>query len=691
MKLDVLFNPESIAVVGASNRLGSVGNSLMKNLVGQFSGMIFPINPKRKSVLGIKAYSSLLKVPDKVDCVVVATPAPTIPGIIKEAAKKKVSGMVIISAGFKEAGPEGQKRFEEAKKLAKKSGIRVIGPNCLGFLRPSLNLNASFSHRMPKPGNLAFISQSGALCTAILDWSLSTNVGFSYFISVGSMMDVGFPDLIEHFGADEETDAILIYMESISDPDKFIEVARKVTPKKPIIVVKVGKSSQGAKAAMSHTGSLAGNDAAFDAAFERAGITRVDNCHALYDCAQLLSQPLPKGDRLAVVTNAGGPGVITTDNIIGAGGRIAQLSEKTIKVLDKVLPENWSRNNPVDVLGDAGEDRYHAALDIVKKDSNVDGIIIILTPQAMTDSVAVAKTIKKLRTNKPLMAVWMGEGDVEGGRQVLRESHLPAYRYPQQAVNGFMTLVQHNMHQDRMRKDNSPIPKYSVNKSANTRIINSLKGRTALTEYEAKEFISNYGIPVAKYHVAKTKSEAKKLADKLGYPVMLKILSPDIIHKTDVNGVQKVDSPDQLENTFDYILRNAKKHHPESDIHGILIEEVKAKDHELLIGAKYDKLFGHTLMFGMGGTSVEIFRDTNLALIPLNRQRARQLMENTKVYTLLKGYRGQKGVDLNHLEEVLCRISQLLQDFPQIQELDINPFSIDKKGVALDVKIMKKN
>ncbi|MGM5488481.1 MAG: acetate--CoA ligase family protein [Nanobdellota archaeon] len=688
-KLDVLFNPQSIAVVGASNRPGSVGNSLMKNLVGEYTGMIFPINPKRKSVLGVKAYPSLSSVPDAIDCVIVATPAATIPQIIKDAAKKKVSGMVIISAGFKEAGPEGQKLFEEAQKLAKKAGIRVIGPNCLGFLRPACNLNASFSHRMPKPGHLAFISQSGALCTAILDWSLSTNVGFSHFVSVGSMMDVGFPDLIEHFGNDPDTSAILIYMESIDDPGRFIRIARQVTAHKPIIVVKVGKSSQGAKAAKSHTGSLAGNDAAFDAAFERAGITRVDNCSALYDCAQLLSQPLPKGDRLAVVTNAGGPGVITTDTIIEAGGRIAQLSEKTITALDKVLPPTWSHNNPVDVLGDAGERRYHDALSIVKKDPQVDGIITILTPQSMTDSVAVAQSLDQLKVNKPLMAVWMGEGDVEGGRTVLRDSHLPVYRYPQQAVNGFMTLVRHNEHQKRLKHIPDKYPRFTVNKAANTKLLKALGERTALTEFEAKEFVRQYKIPVAQYRIAESLKDAVAIGENLGYPLMLKILSPDIIHKTDVNGVRKVSSKAELKTTFDSIIKTARKHHPKADIHGILLEEMVETGHELLIGAKYDEMFGHTIMFGMGGTAVELYRDTNLALVPLNRQGAHQLMEKTKIYSLLRGYRGQKGVDLKALEEVLCRVSQMLEDFPQIHELDINPFSMGARGgVALDVKIL---
>lgn len=695
-KLDVIFNPKSVAVIGASDTAGKVGYTVMKNLVSSYKGKIYPINIKRNSVQGIKAYASIKDVPEKVDLVMIATPAETVPSLIDECGSAGAGGLVIITAGFNEAGGEGAELYKQLVEKASRYNMRIIGPNCLGFMRPKINLNASFADRMPLDGRIAFISQSGALGTAILDWSLEQGIGFSYFVSVGSMMDVSFHDLIDYFGADPNTESILIYMESLADARKFISAARAIGRTKPIIVLKVGRSSEGSKAAKSHTGSITGNDAVFDAAFKRAGVLRVDTIGELFDSAEALAmQDIPKGKRLAIVTNAGGPGVIATDYLMGKGGELAQLSKETVNKLDKFLPSGWSHGNPADILGDATPEMYRKAVGICIDDENSDALLVILTPQAMTEPSEVAKEIAALpnRNKKTVLASWMGEKEVGEGRKILRKSGIPVYRIPENAVRCFMNMYRYSKNIEMLYETPASMPhafkpKTKENREIIIKVLN--EKRFTLTEEEAKELLSNYGMPVAKYKIAKTANEAASLSKKIGYPIVMKIVSPDIMHKTDVGGVElDIKSADEAKKAFARIIKSAKKKAPKAKIKGVLIEKMASKKYELLIGSKKDAIFGPVIVFGMGGVAVEVFKDINMALPPLNMGLSKRLIEGTKIYQLLKGYRGMKGVDINAIQFLLYKFAYLVMDFPEIKEIDINPFAVDEKGgVVLDAKVV---
>ncbi|MFW6014353.1 MAG: acetate--CoA ligase alpha subunit [Nanoarchaeota archaeon] len=691
-----LFNPQTIAVVGASNREGSVGNSVMKNLIGKFEGIVYPVNPRRKSILGIRTYPTINDIPDNIDLVIVATPAQTVPALVEECGEKKVGGMVIITAGFKEAGDEGKRLFEQVKKLGKKYNVRIIGPNCLGFLKPDLKLNASFANKMALPGKVAFISQSGALCTAVLDWSVQYNVGFSHFISLGSMADVGFECLLNYFENDSETEAVIMYMESLTNSSWFLQKAAEFSKKKPIIAMKVGKSTAGAKAALSHTGSLAGNDEVFNTAFERAGIIRINESQEMYNIAQVLArQPFPEGKNLAIITNAGGPGVIATDSLIENAGKVAELSKNTIKKLNEVLPPHWSHGNPVDVLGDADPERYKKAVNLCLKDKNVDGALVVLTPQSMTKPMEIAKgliEIYKRHPKKPVYGVWMGEEDVELGRKSLEKGDIPVFKVPESGVRVFMAMYNYTRIKEKLNQEKKQSYKPHENKRKNKAIITrALKeGRNSLTEFEAKKFMANYNLPVTAFERAENATQAANLSSKIGFPVVMKILSSDIIHKTEVGGViSDIKDEKQAQNAFGKIITAAKKKAPKAKVQGVLIEKQASKKHELLIGSKYDPLFGPTIVFGKGGVTVELEKDTAIELPPLNNKKARELIEKTKIFQLLKGYRGMKGVSIKNLENVLCNFSQLLCDFPELREVDINPFAVDEKGgVVLDAKVV---
>lgn len=696
-KLDKIFNPKSVAVIGATTKKGTVGHSIIYNVLKQgFKGPIYPINPKRKSILGLKAYPSVTLLKDKIDLAVIATPSPTVPAIVEECGASGVGGIVIISAGFKEMGEQGQKLCDQIIAIARKYHIRIIGPNCLGFIRPSLKLNASFSTKMALPGKIAFISQSGALATAILDWSVKEQVGFSHFVSIGSMIDVTFHDLIDYFGKDPEIKSILIYMESITNARKFMSAARAYARTKPIILLKVGKSSEGAKAIMSHTGSVTSNDAVFDAAFRRAGVLRVNTVEELFDCAETLAkQEIPKGNRIAVLTNAGGPGVIATDAIIDKAGKIAELSSDTMKKLNGVLPAAWSRSNPVDVLGDADETRYKAAMEIVLQDPNVDGILVILTPQSMTNSEAVAKAITSAPNphKKTILASWMGEDDVKKGVAFLEKSSIPVFRTPEDAITCFMNIYNYSRNIELLYETPTTChEKFEPKKESARRLLNSIikECRYTLTEQESKEIMSYYGIPVAQHAIAGNMAEAGKLSSELGFPVAMKILSPDILHKTDAGGVElNIQDKKQAELAYSKIISSAKKYNPKAKIMGVFMEKMYSKKYELLIGAKKDPIFGPIIVFGMGGVTVELYKDINQALPPLNMALAKRLMEKTKVYTLLKGYRGMKGANIDELCNLLCKFSYLLMDFPELKEVDINPLAVDENGsVVLDAKIV---
>jgi len=696
-KLTKLFNPKVVAVIGATAREGTVGFSLMNNLIGSgFDGIVYPINPKRTNVLGVKAYKNISEVPDKVDLAVIATPARTVPAIVEECGEVGVDGIVLISAGFSEIGKEGKELTKQILEILRKYGMRMIGPNCLGFIKPSINLNVSFANKMALPGKIAFISQSGALCTAILDWSVDQNVGFSHFVSIGSMVDVSFHDLIDYFGSDPHTTSIVIYMESLTDARSFLSAARAFARNKPIIVLKSGKSSEGAQAAKSHTGSLAGNDFVFDAAFKRAGVIRVNTVDELFHIAQSLAmQNKPEGNRLAIITNAGGPGVIATDTLIEKGGKIAKLSKETIDELNKHLSPNWSKGNPVDVLGDAGPEQYEKAVELCAKDKSVDGILVILTPQEMTDPTGVAEKVATLskKCKKTLLASWMGAEDIAEGQKVLESHQIPVYQTPEDAVKCFMYMYDYTRNLDILHETPSQIPhEFVPEKAKSKQLIDEVLAdkRTVMTEFEAKQLLDYYGIPVIKNGLAKTENEAIKLAEKIGYPVVMKIASPDILHKTDVGGViLNIVNKEEAKKAYNKIMKSSKEQAPDADIRGVFVEQMLKRKYELIIGCKKDPIFGPTIVFGMGGVAVEVFKDTTIGLPPLNMALAMRIIEDTKIYKLIKGYRGMPGADIPSIQFLLYKFAYMIMDFPQIKEVDINPFGVDERGgVVLDAKII---
>ncbi|MDD5071335.1 MAG: GNAT family N-acetyltransferase [Patescibacteria group bacterium] len=695
--LDKLFKPKTIAVVGASDSKGSVGKALMDNLVdGGYKGKIFPISIKRKKIKNIKARKSIKDIPEKVDLAIIATPAGTVLEIIKDCGRAGVGSAIIISSGFSETGRKGAAMSERILETARKFNIKILGPNCLGFIIPSINLNASFASQTALPGRIAFISQSGALCTSILDWSIKNNVGFSCFVSIGEMLDIGLHDLIDYFGRDPNTSSILIYMESLKEAKKFISAARAFSMTKPIVVLKVGRSQEGALAAKSHTGSITGNDEVFSAAFERSGIVRVETVDGLFYTAKLLAmQNRPENNRLAVITNAGGPGVIAADAIAHSSARLASLEKKTVKKLNNILPPAWSKRNPVDLLGDADHLRYRDAVKICLEDKNVDGALAILTPQAMTDPDAIAKELVNIskNTKKILIASWMGGDSVAKGIKRLETGNVPAYLSPEDAVSSFASVFGYSENQNILSETPSTIPHAFSPKTKKSReLIDSITrdDRDSLTEAEAKELLANYKIPVAENGIAKTSREAVKMAFNLGFPVAMKILSPDITHKTDVGGVKlNVSSKKEANKAFEDIISSAKRHNPQADIHGVFIEKMINKKYELILGCKKDPIFGPALVFGMGGLAVEIFKDIRVGLPPLNMSLSMRMIANTKIYKMLKGFRNMPGVDLQSIQFLLYKFSYLIVDFPEIKEFDINPFAVDEHGgIVLDAKVI---
>ncbi|MEM3725922.1 MAG: GNAT family N-acetyltransferase [Candidatus Bathyarchaeia archaeon] len=699
--LDKIFNPQSVAIIGASDEEGSVGRALMKNfLESGFKGKVYPVNIRKTEILGLKAYQTVGQIPEPVDLAVIATPAKTVPEVVEQCGKAGIKGIIIISAGFKETGPEGKALEDKILEIKRQYDLRILGPNCLGVIRPSISLNATFITTMPKPGNVAFISQSGALGSAILDWAIHENIGFSNFVSVGSMIDVDFGDLIDYFGTDPKTRSILLYIEGITNARKFMSAARHFARTKPIIVVKAGKFAESAKAAASHTGALTGEDLVYDAAFKRAGMVRVEEIADLFNCAAVLGmQPLPKGPNLAIITNAGGPGVMATDALIARSGKLAKLSPKTMETLNSILPHYWSKGNPIDILGDARADRYKAVLEACLDDENVDGILLIYTSQAVVEPVEIAKSIvevckNKRYLNKTILTSFMGHGAVEEANRIFNENGIPTYSTPEQAVKTYLYMYQYKRNLELLYETPEELP---VDAASPTRPILTLmrnaavEGRTLLTEAEAKKILEYYEFPVVKTFVAKTAEEATMLAKQIGYPVVLKILSPQIIHKSDAGGVAlNLTCDSEVEQAFENITKRAKEYNPNAEITGVTVQPmIKRRGYEIIIGSKKDSIFGPVILFGMGGVGVELFKDFAIGLPPLNQTLARRLMEETKVYQLLKGYRNMPPANVKLLEEILVRFSQMLVDFPQLAEVDINPLLIDEKeAFILDARII---
>ncbi len=694
-RLEKIFQPKSIAAIGASDQEGTVGNALIKNLLqGSFSGNVYPVNPGHATIQGLKSYQKVGEIPETIDLAVIATPAKVVPTLVEECGQAGVGGLVILSAGFAEAGEAGKLMYQQILKTAKKYNMRVIGPNCLGFINPSMGINASFAADMALPGKIAFISQSGALCTGILDWSLDQNVGFSHFVSIGSMVDVGFADLIDYFGSDPHTSSILIYMESLKDVRRFMSAARAFARNKPIILLKSGKSEEGAKASLSHTGALAGNDEVFRAAFRRAGIMQVDTIEQLFDFAQALAtQPLPRGNRLAIVTNAGGPGVLATDYLSSNGGQLAELSRHTMSRLDEILPPHWSHGNPVDVLGDADATKYQEAIQACVEDENVDATLVILTPQEVTDAQAIAEALVAKKGRKPILACWMGEGEVKAGREILEVGKVPNYRYPENAVDVFLKMYRYSRNLELLYETPPNVPeKMTFERAAAKALIQGVmaEGRNQLTELEAKQLLNYYDIPTPQGKVVRSAEEAASYASEIGFPVVMKIASSEIAHKTDVGGVMlHINDEQSAKEAFQKIMNNVQAHCSDAELEGVRVEKMIDKKYELLIGSKKDPIFGPVIVFGTGGVLVELYKDTSMGLPPLNMALAQRIIENTKVYKLLKGYRGMPGVEIEAVQFLLVKFAYLLIDLPEIQEIDINPFAIDEYGgLALDAHIV---
>jgi acetyltransferase len=697
--LDALFAPRSVAVIGATDKQGSVGRTLMWNLISSpFGGTVYAINPKRRNVLGIKAYPDVASVPEQVDLAIIVTPAPSVPGLMAECADAGVKGVIIISAGFKEIGPDGIELERQILAEARRGRIRIVGPNCLGVMCPLTGLNATFASSMAKPGSVGFISQSGALCTAVLDWSFKEGVGFSAFVSIGSMVDVNWGDLIYYLGDDPRTKSIVIYMESVGDASSFLSAAREVSLTKPIIIMKAGASEAAAKAAASHTGALAGSDAVLNAAFRRTGVLRVNSIDDMFSMAEVLAkQPRPKGPNLTILTNAGGPGVLATDTLMAVGGTLAELTDETIAALNDVLPKHWSHSNPVDILGDAGPDRYATAIEIVSKDPNSDGLLVVLTPQAMTDPTRTAERLKQveLAPGKPILASWMGGADVAAGDHILSQSNIPTFAYPDTAAKIFQYMWRHSYSLQAIYE--TPVlvdsPGSPPKRDEVARIIQEARdgGYTTLPEAESKDILAAYGIPVVRTLFAADVDAAIAAADELGYPIVLKLYSKTITHKTDVGGVQlNLMKADAVREAFALIQKNVGEKVGAEHFHGVTVQPmVRTSGYELIIGSSIDSQFGPVLLFGTGGSLVEVFKDRALGLPPLNTTLARRMMEQTKIYTALKGVRGRGSVDMAKLEELMVRFSQLVVEQPWIKEIDINPLLVSEDQIiALDGRVL---
>ena len=701
--IERMFDPETVAVIGATEREGSVGRAIMENLLkGKGEWEIFPVNPNRESVLGLKCYPSIKEVPKHVDLAIVAVPAKIVPKVVEECGEARVDGVVIISAGFREIGEKGRNLEKQIKQLQEKYNLRILGPNCFGFIRPHIKLNATFLKKMPEPGKIAFISQSGALGSAILDWAVASHVGFSMFISLGSMLDIDFGDLIDYLGEDPNTKSILIYMEGIESLErarKFISAARGFARTKPIIILKPGKYEAGARAAKSHTGSMVGSFEVYDAAFKRIGAIRVDEIEDLFNCASVLdSRYLPAGPRLAIITNAGGPGVIAADAVIDHGGEMAKLSEKTIDALNTVLPPHWSKGNPIDVIGDADVKRYVEALKACLSDPGIDGVIVIYTPQGAAKPKELAEAVIDLSLEKikPVLAVWMGGGEeIEEARKLFFRSDIPCYDTPEKAVRTYMYMYRYKRNLELLYETPHELPIDIAPPKNHLKVLirSALKEkREVLTEDEVERFLKVYGIPTPEAGLARSVGEAIIIASKIGYPVVLKIISPDIIHKTDVEGVVLgINNEAELREAFNKLLNNVKQKSPTARIDGVYVQKmITNADYELILGSKKDPIFGSVILFGAGGVGVEVFKDYALGLPPLNQVLARRIIEETKIYKILKrGHRSQKPVNLAKLEEIMVRFANMIIDFPEIKEIDINPLmASDNEFYAVDARII---
>lgn len=697
-KLQRLLAPRSVAVIGASTRSGSVGRAVFANiLLGDYQGIVYPVNPKAKSILGVRAYPSVQEIPDEVDLAVVIVPAAAVPQVLEECGRKRIPGAVVISAGFKEIGGEGLQLERRVQEIAREHDIALVGPNCLGIINtdPEVRLNATFARSMPPPGKVAFISQSGAVGVAALEYAESEHIGLSKFISVGNKAVLHENHLLRALAEDPHTDVILLYLENLEDPKGFLELAREITgelpQKKPILAIKSGRTREGARAAASHTGALAGSDEVYDALFHQCGVLRVETLEELFEYAQALAQqPAPKGDRVAIVTNAGGPGIMATDACVRHGLRLARFSEETTRRLREGLPPTASVQNPVDLIGDAREDRYEHALRLVLGDENVDAVIVICTPQMMADLEAIARTIADAAREhkKPVLACLMALEEIGEALRLLEEAEVPHYRFPEDAARSLAEMAHYTSWVNRPR---TPVRTFDdVDRERAREVLKTAQadGRTFLPEPEAHAVLRAYGFPVLPGELARTEEEAVQIAERIGYPVVLKVVSPQIVHKFDVGGVRlRLEDARAVQSAFRGIMESVQERKPGAQIWGVFVQEFVSAPGgvETILGLKRDPHFGPLLMFGLGGVYVEVLRDVTFRIAPIRELGAYRMIEGIRAHRLLEGFRGQPPRDIDAIAECLLRLSQLAVELEEIEELDINPLMVFERGAGARV------
>ena len=702
-KLDFIFSPRSIAIIGASRQPGSVGYSLLDNLIsGRFQGIVYPVNPKAKGIFGIKCYPNIIEIPDVVDLAVIIVPSTIVPLVLDECGQKGVKGVIIISAGFREVGGSGIELENKVKDIIKNYDLSVVGPNCLGVINtdPKSSMNATFGMMFPKQGNISFISQSGALGVAVFEYAKESNVGFSKFISMGNKAGLTEDELLLYLKEDQQTDVIMMYLEDLVNGKEFMTIARDITSSttspKPIIALKAGRTLLGAKAASSHTGSLAGSDRVYDAIFEQCGVLRVETMEELFDYVEAFSsQPLPKGRNVAILTNSGGPGILATDSCIQHGLNIAPFSQGTQKELKKILPSQASLNNPLDLIADAQHERYENALRAILKDKNVHSALVILTPASFTNVEKIAASIVKTsdKFEKPVLCCFLGVYDVSKGVEILEENGIPSYRFPESAARVLSEMTEFT---EWLQRPKTGIKNFKVNKSKAREVIDSVRSqnRRFLLEQEAYEVFKGYNFPVIKSILATSEGQAIEAARKVGFPVVLKIVSPDILHKFDYGGVKlNVKSQSEVRKAYRDILKSVRLKKPGARITGIIVEEMAGQGKEVILGMNRDPQFGPILMFGMGGIYVEALEDVTFRLAPIRELTAKLMISRTKTHQILNGFRGGPVYDIPAIEDCLKRLSQLVSDFDEIQELDINPLIVYEKGkgcTIVDARIILK-
>jgi len=698
--VEPIMNPRSIAVVGATNRRGSVGLAVFHNILsGGFQGVLYPVNPKAKSIQSVKAYPKMAEIPDEVDLAVIIVPAEVVCSVMEEAGQKQVKGAIVISAGFKEVGGRGVELENCVKEVVKKYDIRLVGPNCLGVINNNENvhMNASFATKMPKAGNIAFISQSGALCTAVLDYAEGRNIGFSKFVSFGNKADVNEIDLLRYLKDDPDTDVILMYLEDITAGRAFLETAREITwqAHKPMLAVKSGRSAEGARAAASHTGSMVGFDSAYDAIFRQSGILRVEGIDELFNQAiAFAKQPIPKGNRIAIVTNAGGPGIMATDAAIRHSLKIANFSEETKRKLKNELPPTASIQNPVDVIGDATHERYEAAIRDILVDENVDGAIVILSPQAMTDILETAEIVPHVLEgiDKPVLCSFMGIVDVSEGIRYLEKHGIPNYAFPEAAVRAMASMA---FYGNLLSLERRQVRRVAADRDTATVVIKKKlngKDKYYMSEKEANEILQCYGFPVLKSVLVKDLSQVDEAVEEFVFPVAMKISSPDIVHKFDMGGVRlKIKTKEEAREAFEEIIENAKKFNPSAKVDGVIIERMAKGGVEVILGAVRDPKFGPICMFGLGGTLVEAMKDVTFRLAPMWEISAEIMIQSIKAYRVLTGVRGAPPCDIDGIKDCILRLSQMVAEHSEIAELDINPLIVYPQGqgcVVADSRIL---